>query len=59
MMDGGSAAASEKLVAPREFSLDRPDPALDERVAWIERLIAHQCRRSGQDHVRLEEYAGG
>lgn len=42
------------MVAPREFSLDRPDPALDERIARIERLLAHQCRPSGHNDVRLE-----
>ena len=42
------------LVAPREFSLDRPDPALDERVARIERLIARQCRPRDHNDVRLE-----
>jgi len=42
------------MVAPREFSLGRPDPALDERVARIERLIAHQCRPNGHNDVRLE-----
>ncbi len=42
------------MVAPREFRLDRPDPALDERVARIERLIADLCRPSGHNDVRLE-----
>jgi membrane carboxypeptidase/penicillin-binding protein PbpC len=42
------------MIAPREFSLHRPDPGLDERVARIERLIAHQCRPLDNNDVRLE-----
>jgi monofunctional biosynthetic peptidoglycan transglycosylase len=42
------------LVAPRRFDLFAADPALDERVARIERLLAGGCRPTGKRDVWLE-----
>ncbi len=42
------------LVAPRQFDLFGVDPALDQRVNRIQRLIAGQCRPLGKRDVWLE-----
>jgi len=41
-------------TAPGAFQLMEPDPALDERVARIERLLAGHCRPQGREDVTLD-----
>ena len=42
------------LVAPRRFDLFSADPALDDRVGRIQRLLAGRCRPSGKRDIWLE-----
>ncbi|MBB4856907.1 hypothetical protein HNO88_000204 [Novosphingobium chloroacetimidivorans] len=42
------------VIAPTRFTLDAPDPALDERVARIERLLAGTCARTAGSDVWLQ-----
>ena len=42
------------LVAPRRFDLLAADPALEDRVARLQRLLAGRCRPSGKRDVWLE-----
>lgn len=46
------------LIAPGRFHLTGPDPALDERVARIERLLAGACAPRDHGDVWLEGCAG-
>lgn len=46
------------MIAPGRFDLRRPDAALSERIARIERLLAGQCRPSGVRDVWLKDCAG-
>jgi monofunctional biosynthetic peptidoglycan transglycosylase len=42
------------MIAPARFDLRRPDAALGERVARIDRLLSGRCRPSGLRDVWLE-----
>jgi monofunctional glycosyltransferase len=45
------------IFAPRRYHLQRPDPALEERVDRLERLIAGECRLREDGDSRLEACA--
>ena len=47
------------LIAPGTLSISPPNPALTERLARIEALLAGVCVPSGHDDVWLEGCAGG
>lgn len=45
------------VIAPRRYRLDRPDPALDERVARLQRLLERECEPRDESDVWLEDCA--
>lgn len=42
------------LLAPRRFRLEGPDPALDERVERLQRLVVGDCRPHDESDVWLQ-----